>query len=76
MSDITVRLRGWKHAAMRRDGSTLATMTEAADEIDRLRELLRWVGDEMAARHPDITARLDAALQAQAQASRGTGEEA
>jgi hypothetical protein len=37
MTDIVERLRNWKHAAMRRDGSTLATMGEAADEIERLR---------------------------------------
>lgn len=37
MTDIVERLRNWRHAAFRRDGSTLGTMTEAADEIVRLR---------------------------------------
>lgn len=39
-SDIVERLRGWKHATMRRDGSTLGVMQEAADEIESLRSRL------------------------------------
>jgi hypothetical protein len=37
VSDLIERLRYWRHATIRRDGSTLATMSEAADEIERLR---------------------------------------
>lgn len=35
--DIVDRLSNWKHASFRRDGSTLETMREAADEITSLR---------------------------------------
>ena len=38
--DIVERLSNWKHASFRRDGSTLETMMEAADEITSLREQL------------------------------------
>jgi hypothetical protein len=37
MTDIVERLRGWRHAAIRRDGSTLETMRQAADEIEAVR---------------------------------------
>ena len=35
--DIVERLSNWKHASFRRDGSTLETMMEAANEITSLR---------------------------------------
>ena len=38
--DIVERLSNWKHASFRRDGSTLETMMEAANEITSLREQL------------------------------------
>ena len=37
LADIVERLSNWKHASFRRDGSTLETMNEAADEITTLR---------------------------------------
>lgn len=40
LADIVERLSNWKHASFRRDGSTLETMMEAADEITSLREQL------------------------------------
>ncbi len=39
--DIVERLSNWKHASFRRDGSTLETMMEAANEITTLRNRVR-----------------------------------
>jgi chromosome segregation ATPase len=55
-SELIKRLEGWKHASMRRDGSTLGTMQEAAaamremvEERDDARRTSQYWKDEHAA---------------------------
>ena len=59
--DIVERLSNWKHASFRRDGSTLETMMEAANEITSLREQLEiakkdgWISVDTALPDDEIT---------------------
>lgn len=46
LADIVERLSNWKHASFRRDGSTLETMNEAADEITTLRARVKELEEQ------------------------------